>query len=154
MLQRNLLLILALSLSPGLSLAESAPDYALRDIDGNLHRASDHRGRWLINNFWATWCAPCIREMPELEKFYTEYRAQAVVWGVSFEDTPKDELLAFVERTGVTYPILGYGQDPLTGFGRVRVLPTTFLINPDGLFHHRFEGPIQASQIVEVIRQE
>ena len=126
-------------------------DYQLRDMDGNSHRVSDYRGKWLVINFWATWCAPCIAEMPELEKFYQQNKARAQVWGVTFEDTDKARILDFVEKLGVSYPILGYGQDPLTGFGHVTVLPTTFVIDRNGKFLHRFEGPINAQDIERVI---
>jgi peroxiredoxin len=129
----------------------SAADYALRDLDGRLHRVSDYRGKWLVINFWATWCPPCIEEMPELERFYRQNKSRAQVWGVTFEDSDQDKIRQFVEQLGVSYPILGHGQDPLTGYGTVTVLPTTFVIKPDGLFHHRFEGPITARDITDVI---
>ena len=91
--------------------------------------------------------------MPELERFYQQNRERAQVWGVSFEDGDKALIRDYVDRLGVTFPILGYGQDPLTGYGEVRVLPTTFIIDPDGLFRHRFEGPITAADIVNEISQ-
>lgn len=131
--------------------AGESSDYELRDMNGETHRVSDHRGKWLVINFWATWCSPCIAEMPELERFFQENKSRAQVWGVTFEDTDKARILEFVETLGVTYPILGYGQEPLTGFGSVTVLPTTFIIDRDGLFFHRFEGPIDAQDIVEAI---
>ena len=87
--------------------------------------------------------------MPELERFYQQNKA--LTWGVSFEDSDKAAIRAYVERLGITFPILGYGQDPLTGYGAVNVLPTTFIIDPDGLFQHRFEGPITADDIVTEI---
>lgn len=133
--------------------AAGTGDYQLRDMDGNLYRVSDYRGKWLIINFWATWCAPCIKEMPELERFYQENKSSAQVWGVTFEDTDKTKILEYINRLGVTYPILGYGQDPLTGFGTVRVLPTTFIIDTNGLFLHRFEGPITRQDISRAIQQ-
>ena len=133
--------------------AANSDDYQLRDMDGKLYRVSDYRGKWLIINFWATWCAPCIKEIPELERFYRENKSWSQVWGVTFEDTDKVKILEYIERLGVTYPILGYGQDPLTGFGTVKVLPTTFVIDTEGLFFHRFEGPITASDITQVIQQ-
>lgn len=126
-------------------------DYQLRDLDGQLHRASDYRGRWLIINFWATWCPPCIEEMPELEKFYRENRQRAQVWGVTFEDTDREKILEFIQRLGISYPILGFGQDPLTGYGQVTVLPTTFVIDENGLFQRRFEGPITARDLAREI---
>lgn len=148
---RHLLAILLLSLSLPIAGASDSIDYQLTDLDGRVHKISDYRGKWLVINFWATWCAPCIREMPELERFYQQHKTTAVVWGVTFEDSDRDRILEFVERLGVSYPILGLGQDPLTGYGEVRVLPTTFLINPEGLFQHRFEGPISAQDIIEEI---
>ncbi len=102
-------------------------------------------------NFWATWCAPCLKELPELERFYQQNRTTAQLWGVTFEDSDKPAIREFVERLGVSFPILGYGEDPKTGYGEVRVLPTTFLINPEGLFQHRFEGPITAQDILTEI---
>jgi thiol-disulfide isomerase/thioredoxin len=128
-------------------------DYLLKDLNGVVHRVSDHRGKWLVINFWATWCAPCLKEMPELELFYQNNRARAEVWGVTFEDSEIDKIRQFVAQLGVTYPILGHGQDPLTGFGQVTVLPTTFIIDQNGLFFHRFEGPITVQQIGDVISE-
>ena len=131
--------------------ADNSADYALRDLDGKVHRVSDNRGKWLVINFWATWCPPCIQEMPELERFYQQNISSAQVWGVTFEDTDKAKIRQFIEQLGITYPVMGYGQDPLTGFGTVTVLPTTFVIDKQGLFFHRFEGPITAQDITEVI---
>ncbi len=131
--------------------AAENPDYLLRDLDGIEHRVSEHRGKWLIINFWATWCTPCLKEMPELERFYQDNKARAEVWGVTFEDSEIDEIKHFISQLDITYPILGYGQDPLTGYGQVTVLPTTFIIDENGLFFHRFEGPISAQQITDII---
>lgn len=147
---RYSVVILLFMASTALTAGDSA-DYELRDLDGNTHRVSDYRGKWLVINFWATWCRPCIKEMPELERFFQENKSRAGVWGVTFEDSDREKILAFIETLGVTYPILGYGQDPLTGFGNVTVLPTTFVIDRNGLFFHRFEGPISAQDIVEII---
>ena len=150
MITRTLLALFLLLALPGAKADESF-DYQLRDMDGRLYKVSDYRGKWLIINFWATWCAPCLKEMPELERFYQQNRESAQVWGVSFEDGDKAAIQAYVDHVGVTFPILGYGQDPLTGYGEVRVLPTTFVIGPDGLFRRRFEGPITAEDLVAEI---
>ena len=153
MASRGIVAALLLSLLTTSGQAAASADYQLRDMDGKIYSVSDYRGKWLIINCWATWCAPCIKEIPELERFYQENRSSAQVWGVTFEDTDKTTILEYVDRLGVTYPILGYGQDPLTGFGPVTVLPTTFVIDTNGLFFHRFEGPVTRQDLSNVIQQ-
>jgi len=148
---RRLLAVFFLLLPLPGAIAGETFDYQLHDMEGKLHKVSYYRGKWLIINFWATWCTPCLKEMPELERFYQQNKETAQVWGVSFEDSDKATIRAYVDRLGITFPILGHGQDPLTGYGEVNVLPTTFVIDPDGLFQHRFEGPITADDIVAEI---
>lgn len=145
---RAILLSLSLFLISG---PTNAFDYQLTDLNGKVHRASDHKGKFLIINFWATWCDPCIHEMPELEKFYQANRERASVWGVTFESTGKQKVIDFVKHLGVTFPILGYGQDPKTGYATVTVLPTTLIVDRNGLFLHKFEGPITAVDIEQII---
>ena len=151
MIRRAILIFFSLLLvtAPALS-----TDYQLKDLHGKVHRVSDYRGKFLIINFWATWCDPCIHEMPELEKFYQANRNDAMVWGVTFESTGRQRVIEFVKHLGVTYPILGFGQNPETGYGSVTVLPTTFVIDRKGLFLHKFEGPIIAADIEKVIADQ
>jgi len=134
--------------------AGAAPEeFILRDLQGAEHRLSEQRGKWVMINFWATWCPPCIHEMPELEAFHQAHRDRdATVWGVTFEDTPAEIIGEFVSDLNVTYPILGLGSDPITPFGTVRVLPTTYVINPDGELLRRFEGPVTAAMLEQAIR--
>ncbi len=145
--------LLALSITVLLlpAYSDTGADYALRDLDGNTHKVSDLKGKWLVMNFWATWCPPCIHEIPELEKFYQNNQQTAEVWGVTFENSGIDTVKSFLKEFNVSYPILGYGQDPKTGYGFVTVLPTTFIIDQQGKFYHRFEGPITEQDILEVI---
>ncbi len=147
----NLILIFASTLVT--ATAGEEQDYSLKDLNDITHRVSDLKGKFLVMNFWATWCSPCIHEMPELEKFYQNHKNTAVVWGITFEDSDLESIKSFVKKLNVTYPILGYGQDPETGYGQVNVLPTTFIIDQDGKFLHRFEGPITEQDIIGVINQ-
>ena len=145
------IICLAIVLASYDAMALEEADYRLNDLDGVEHRISNLRGKWVVINFWATWCAPCLKEMPELQAFYQNNRARAEVWGVTFEDTDILNIRKFVAQLGVTYPILGFGQDPKTGYGAVKVLPTTFIIDQEGKFFHRFEGPITENDIFEII---
>ena len=126
-------------------------EYSLPDLDGNPHNLSEQKGKWLVMNFWATWCAPCIHEMPELQAFYDNNRDIANVWGVTFEETPIAAIRDFVQRLKVSYPIVGKEGDPRTPFGQVRVLPTTFIIDPNGKFYQRIEGVVTAEQLESII---
>ena len=134
--------------------ASEQDDFSLPDLDGVEHRLSDVRGKWLVMNFWATWCPPCIDEMPELESFHQKHKdSTALVWGITYEDTPVAEVKAFIEKLSVSYPILGHGAQPVVPFGKVKVLPTTFVIDPEGKFHTRLEGRITAAELEQIISQ-
>ena len=137
-----------------ITIAGEEQDYSLQDLNGVTHSVSDLKGKFLVMNFWATWCAPCIHEMPELERFYQSHKESAEVWGITFEDSDLESIKGFIKKLKITYPILGYGQDSKTGYGEVSILPTTFIIDRDGQFLHRFEGPITAQDIVEVISSQ
>ena len=145
------LTFMLISLASATLAADEPYDYRLKDLDGVEYRASDSLGKWLIINFWATWCTPCLEEMPELERFYQNNQARVDLWGVTFEDSDIAAIRRYIEQLGITYPILGYGQDPKTGYGTVKVLPTTFVIDPEGRFHYKFEQPIKAQDLERVL---
>ena len=94
----------------------------------------------MLLNFWATWCVPCREEMPTLERLSRERRGSLVILGISVDAVGRDKVQAFVRELGLTFPIL---LDPETVVGkryRVRALPTSFLIDRDGVVRHREVG--------------
>ena len=133
--------------------ALASDDYRLPDLDGKEHSLEAQKGKWLVINFWATWCAPCLKEMPDLQAFYDNNRDRANVWGVTFEETPVQTIREFAERLGVTYPIVGRANDPITPFGEVRVLPTTFIVDPEGKFLQKIEGLVTQAQLESIIAE-
>ena len=91
----NLLIILILCLP--IPVFAGQPDFALPDLDGKIHRLSDYRGKWVVVNYWATWCPPCLEEIPELEDFYSEHhKRDAIVVGINYEDSDPAYLKSFV----------------------------------------------------------
>lgn len=123
------------------------PDFTLLDIDGKQHRLSDYRGKWVVVNYWATWCPPCLEEIPELVDFHDRHKdTDAVVLGVNLEQVAPETLRQFVEEHFVSYPILP-GKPSMDTVGPVRGLPTTYLVAPDGRLVARQVGGVTAAGI-------
>ncbi|WP_127477805.1 TlpA family protein disulfide reductase [Sulfurivermis fontis] len=136
------------------AVAVANPDFTLQDIDGKQHRLSDYRGKWVVVNYWATWCPPCREEIPELVEFHERHKDHdAVVLGVNMEQVTIDKLRQFVEENFVSYPILPGSSDMAT-VGPVRGLPTTYLIAPDGRLVARQVGGVTAAGIESFINNQ
>ena len=138
----RLLLALLLALIPVTGTA--GLNFTLPGLDGRTVRLADFRGQWVIVNFWASWCTPCLLEMPELESFHQTQRGRAVVIGVSFEKLAPSEIRSFVERLGVTFPIALSAGELSPGFP-LKGLPTTFLISPSGALIDTYLGAVNAA---------
>ncbi len=139
--------IMMLLVVSGNTLADVA-DFALRDLQGKMHTIADHQGKWIVVNYWATWCPPCLEEMPELEIFHNNhYPDTAVVLGVNMEDVSREKIEAFVEEQFLSFPILPASADVAQPLGRVPGLPTTFLISPEGEVVARQVGGLTAQTL-------
>ena len=118
-----------------------APDFQLRALDGRLVRLSDLRGRVVLVNFWATWCAPCRVEMPWLVEFDARYRALGLtILGVSVDDGEQERMATFVRDYRVSYPILLKDDSVELRYGGVRFLPQTFFVGRNGRIIRRVYG--------------
>lgn len=108
---------------------------------------SAQRGQWVLVNFWATWCAPCLKEMPELDHYDQEH-ADLQIIGLAFEETSADDLKAFLQTRPVSYPIaLVDVYSPPAGWDVPRGLPLSILIGPDGKVAKKFLGPITGKDL-------
>lgn len=130
-----------------------APDFTLTSLDGEDFTLSEHRGEVVVLNFWATWCLPCIAEMPDLEALHQEMSDDGVrIVGISQDTGGADEVRPFVDKLGVTYPLL---PDPAfqvsTRYGGVSVLPTTIFIGRDGRIAQEEMGALHADEFREII---
>lgn len=140
-------MILAL-LAIGPPARAQGPNFTLPGVDGQPVRLADFHGRWVIVNFWATWCTPCLLELPELQAFHDQRHKHAIVVGVNFEDIAPSEIRAFVERLAITFPVALSGGEPLPGF-ELKGLPTTFLISPDGQLADTHLGTVNAAMLTK-----
>ena len=109
-----------------------AVDYELPDTDGQVQSLDQYKGKWLIVNYWATWCSTCLKELPELIDFHKNNELNAVVVGINFESIERKKLKDFVESKIIPYPVLSSEPVKKTPLGPVPALPTTYIINPQG----------------------
>lgn len=116
-------------------------------VDGQPYDLAALRGRWVVVNFWATWCKPCIKEMPELSALHGT-REDIDVVGLAYEDIELADMQAFLQERPVAYPVVILDPyAPPGDFATPRGLPMTYLINPEGKVARRFLGPVTAADI-------
>ncbi len=118
-----------------------APNFLLETLDGKEMRLSDLRGQPVVINFWATWCQPCRKEVPELVAAYNSYRERGlVILGVNLQEG-KGIVRPFAEDFGMNFPILIDRDGEVGDEYRVLGLPTTYFVDRDGVVRSVFTGP-------------
>jgi cytochrome c biogenesis protein CcmG, thiol:disulfide interchange protein DsbE len=138
--------------SSGLSVGEPVPTDPLpRLAGGGSESLTDYRGRWVLVNFWASWCIPCREEAPALERFQQQHGGPGfTVLGIDSRDLTSDGI-AFVEQYGLSYPQLRDGDgDASRDYGTTGV-PENFLVDPNGTVRLVFAGPISEEYLREAV---
>jgi len=142
----SLLLALALPMSA------FAVDMPLNDVYGNKVNLNGFKGKWVVVNYWATWCPPCIVEMPELQAFHDAHaKNDALVIGINTELIGKQQLLNFLDDYFITYPVFVSKPTQKSELGLIPGLPTTFLVSPEGKVVARQVGPVTQDMIEQFI---
>ena len=123
--------IAVLALLCCVSLVQAAEHFSMKDLDGKTHTLAGSKGKWVVVNYWATWCPPCMEEIPDLIALH-EKRKDMVVLGVALEYKDAKEVRTFVDDNLMNYPVV-LGDEKLTQqIGPADVLPTTYIFNPQG----------------------
>lgn len=146
----------AASTGPETTDAETAPaiDFTLDELDGQPRRLSEWRGQWVVVNYWATWCAPCRKEIPDLSTLH-DARDDLTVLGLAFEDTDVEVFREFLDAFPASYPILTVDvYDPPAALGAPMALPTTYLVDPQGRLVETWIGPITSTTVLDRIADE
>ncbi|MEZ5362359.1 MAG: TlpA disulfide reductase family protein [Bryobacterales bacterium] len=119
---------------------DRAPGFSLTTDSGQGISLSDYKGKWVLLNFWATWCPPCIQETPSLNRLQEEFRDKGlVVIGIS-EDDSQQAYDAFLDRFGITFPTVRDTTKTTKIKYGTQLIPESYLINPDGIVVRKYAG--------------
>jgi len=136
---------------------QAAPTFAIKDTEGEIHHLSDYKGKWVLVNYWATWCPPCLEEIPDLVSLYDHHKDKdLMVIGVAFEYKNTKEVTDFVDDMLMSYPIV-FGDEPaqkaelLKDVGSPEVLPTTYIYDPQGRLVKTKRGLITRTEVEKLL---
>ncbi len=121
-----------------------ANDFELENLEGGKTRLSDLRGKVVVANYWATWCGPCVDEMPMFETYAGQY-PNFVMLGIDEEES-MDEVKSFLSEMDITYPILLDKNAKVAEAYKVFMLPSTFFIDEEGIIRYRHYGVMSQEQ--------
>ncbi len=157
--------ILVISKSPGASLVSTAhaqtcnqsaeecyPQIDLEDQKGNIYTPESLKGDVVVINFWASWCRPCVSEIPAFARVHARYKSKGLTMlGLQRDWDGSQSLQEFRARTGLDYPVVIATYDVALDFGLPRALPTTLIYDKNGKLQYSHEGPLSESQLESII---
>lgn len=126
-----------------------ASGFSLTDTKGQTHSLASHAGQWVLVNLWATWCPPCLSELPELEAL-SKSRSDLVVLGLAVDGQPARRVAQFAEKLGVTYPVIAGDAAMAQQFG-AKGFPTSVLFDASGQQVWVKEGPVTRQEIEGIL---
>lgn len=145
------LLAVVLMLSAGIASAES---FVFKDMQGHEQRLQDYRGKWVLVNFWATWCPPCLEEIPDLIALYEAHKNKdMVIIGVALDST-RESVVEFVAKKKITYPVVFGDYDLAAQVGEVEALPTSYLYDPTGKLVSYQQGMVTRSSVETYVKSK
>lgn len=131
-----------------------APDFTLKTLDGKEVTLSELQGKKVILNFWATWCPPCRAEMPDMEKFYKEYKDKNVeILAINFTTSEKnpEDVKKFIKDFGITFPVLLDEENIVNDIYQPQGIPNSFFIDSKGVAQYHIIGPVNYDSMVKRI---
>jgi thiol-disulfide isomerase/thioredoxin len=132
----------------------SAESFTFTDLQGHAQRLQDYRGKWVLVNFWATWCPPCLEEIPDLMELHEAHKkSDLVVIGVALDST-QESVVEFVAKKKINYPIVFGNYDMAEQVGEVEALPTSYLYDPSGKLVSYQQGKVSRASVESYIKSK
>jgi thiol-disulfide isomerase/thioredoxin len=130
-----------------------APEFRLLTLEGKEVKLSDFQGKIVLLDFWATWCPPCRKAIPDLVSIQREFKNDVRVIGISFDlSSTQGELESFIENYGINYPVLLGTIDVAVAYGNIQAIPTTFIIDREGIITNKHIGLVPKSDLIQEIK--
>lgn len=146
---RALALLALLAVAPCWAVPAAPPlQLNLRTLDGSTFSLAAERGKWVVLNQWATWCGPCLREMPLLSAWVQRHAAHVAALGMAYDGITAREFAQFMRKHPVSYPVVLIDlESPPTAMPEPQEFPSTYLLAPDGTLVKHFIGPIDGARL-------
>ena len=128
--------------------------FDLKDTAGQSQRLVDLKGKWVVVNFWATWCAPCVKEIPDIAAFAAAQGSNVRVLGIALDWDDEKQVKAFARKVGLTYPLVLGNDASEKAFGKLKGLPTTIVYDPAGKIVYRKTGTVSKELLERIVSGE
>jgi len=133
--------------------SNKAPDFTLDGPAGKKVSLSDYKGKVVIVDFWATWCPPCRKGIPDLVDLQTQFGNKLAVIGISVDTDTRNQVASFAKSNNINYPVLFASPDVVQAYGNIESIPTTFIIDKNGNIVNQFVGLTPKEVFVNEIKK-
>lgn len=139
----------------GLEEGNLAPNFTLPTLEGDKLTLSEYRGQKIILNMWASWCPPCIAEMPDMQEFYTNHQTDGIeILAINMTESEKniENVSKFIEDFSLTFPIVLDEKSQVADLYQVTTIPTTYILDSKGRIEQKIIGPITYDKMVQMMK--
>ncbi|OGU57368.1 MAG: hypothetical protein A2V66_03185 [Ignavibacteria bacterium RBG_13_36_8] len=133
---------------------QTAASFILPTADGKQLKLSDYKDKVVLLDFWATWCPPCRRSIPDLISLKKEFgNKDFEIIGISVDTETKPEVIPFMKEYGINYPVVYGNLQVYQQYGGISVVPTSFIVNKQGKIVYKYEGLISIETYRNIIKK-
>jgi thiol-disulfide isomerase/thioredoxin len=132
---------------------KTAPNFSLTDVNGKAVSLAQFKGKVVIIDFWATWCPPCRRGIPDLISIQKEFKNKVAIIGISLDTDTKAQVVPFMKSMGINYHVVYGTNDVVSAYGNIEAIPTSFVIDQNGKIVAQHVGLTPKETYIEEINQ-